>query len=158
MVLQWEWYKWSFDLKSPWSLAFMDPYFGLFSSMSLWDMCELFWVWWSMHGGCEWSIRDRSLLISEANILCDPQDDDSESLWPKQDDNKKKKLIYHQLNHHLLIKIHIDEHLILTWFHTHSSSEMLYDWRIELYGNLSLKNNSDIFIKFYLFWILMIHC
>ena len=71
MIFQWEWCKWSFDLRSPWYLAYMDLYFGLFSSTPLWDMCEIFWVWSSMHGGCEWSIKNRLLLVRGEKILCD---------------------------------------------------------------------------------------
>ena len=62
---------WSFDLRSPWYLMYIDPYFGLFPTIPLWDVCGIFWVWWSMHEGCEWSIRNRSLLVGGENIPCD---------------------------------------------------------------------------------------
>ena len=60
---------------------------------------------------------------------------------------RKRFLMYHQLNHHLQIKIYNDKWLGLTYFHAHSSSGMLFDWRIELYGNLPLKDILIIFIK-----------
>ena len=63
---------------------------------------------------------------------------------------KKEFLIYH-----LLIKIHKDIWLGLTYFYAHSSSGMLFDWKIELHDNLPLKGILIIFIKFYLFWIVM---
>ena len=69
MVLQWKWCMWSFNLRSPWYLVYMDPYFGLFPSMPLWDVYGIFWVRWSVHEGCEWSTKNRSLLTGE-NILC----------------------------------------------------------------------------------------
>ena len=46
---------------------------------------------------------------------------------------RKRFLIYHQLNHHLLIEIYIDKKLNLIYFYAHNSSGMLFDWRIELH-------------------------
>ena len=37
----------------------------------LFETCVIFWVWWSVHGGCEWSTKNRSLFIKGENILCD---------------------------------------------------------------------------------------
>ena len=58
---------------------------------------------------------------------------------------RKRFLMYHQLNHHLLIEIHNDKWLGLTYFHAYSSSGMLFDWKIELYENLPLKGILIIF-------------
>ena len=59
---------------------------------------------------------------------------------------RKKNLISHQLNHHLQIEIHKDKWMGLTYFHAYSSSEILFDWKIEFNGNLPLM---DILIIFH---------
>ena len=144
-------------MRSSWYLVYVDPCFGSFPNMTLWDICGMFWVWWSEHEGCEWSIKNQSLLIREENILCGPI-----GWWLKEfltrAEMNIRKSFYHRLSNHQQIEIHMDRYLGLTWFYVHGLFGMLYDWKIELYDNLSLKDIFNISIKFYIFQIGMTYC
>ena len=113
---------------------FSDPWWGVL------DMVKYVWRLWVINKGSDTLNKESKHPMWSHRLVILKVFDQSRMII------RKEFLIYHQLNHHLLIKIRIDKQLDLTWFHTHSSSEILFDWRIELYSNLPLK---DILIIFY---------